>query len=145
MYEITRGFTGKLTATQRTSSRFSEEPLVLGKVLRRGASPIKLTEEQYQKAKPYLNLLVKAEAIKIRKLFPVGRSVEKSTNLSSRKPPITEITLTKDLLGRNEVAAILDEVNFSPIDSSIKPVETPVAQQPQQDKSKKNKKGEKEG
>lgn len=48
-YVITRGVKpGKnLTNAQRSSSKFSEEPVVLGKVLRSRSLPMKLSEEQF--------------------------------------------------------------------------------------------------
>lgn len=60
-YEIRRGLkTGRrLTTAQRTSGTFAEEPIVLGKVMRRNSRPILLTAEQFepQKAKLLRQLL----------------------------------------------------------------------------------------
>lgn len=55
-YEIRRGHqTGKpLTQTQRSSGTFAEEPIVLGKVMRRGSSPLRLTPEQFEQQKAKL-------------------------------------------------------------------------------------------
>jgi hypothetical protein len=55
-YEIRRGHqTGKpLTQTQRSSGTFAEEPIVLGKVMRRGSSPIRLTPAQFEQQKAKL-------------------------------------------------------------------------------------------
>jgi hypothetical protein len=55
-YEIRRGHkTNKpLTQTQRSSGTFSEEPIVLGKVMRRGSSPLRLTAEQFEQQKSKL-------------------------------------------------------------------------------------------
>lgn len=49
-YEIHRGLrTGKqLTTAQRSSATFAEEPVVLGKVLRRGSRPMIVTDSQFE-------------------------------------------------------------------------------------------------
>lgn len=65
-YIISRGYEGKaLTTAQRNSSLFSEEPVVLGKVLRRGGKPMRLTPAEYEANKDRLLALEKAGAIKI--------------------------------------------------------------------------------
>lgn len=55
-YEIRRGHkTGKqLTPVQRASGTFAEEPIVLGRVMRRGNGPIRLTAEQFEQQKARL-------------------------------------------------------------------------------------------
>jgi len=55
----------KLTMAQRTSSLFAEEPVVLGKVLRRRSKPMKVTVEQWKADEAYLLRLAKAGAIKV--------------------------------------------------------------------------------
>lgn len=69
-YEISRGvkFGKNLTTAQRASSKFAEEPVVLGKVLRRGYPPIRISEEQYEANLTQLKTLEKAGAITIRSL-----------------------------------------------------------------------------
>lgn len=60
-YEIHHGYkTGKqLTPVQRASGTFAEEPIVLGKVFRRGMKPMMLTEQQFAQHKaPLLRLLL---------------------------------------------------------------------------------------
>lgn len=60
-YEIRHGYkTGKpLTPAQRASGTFAEEPIVLGKVFRRGMKPMMLTEMQFNQHKaPLLRLLL---------------------------------------------------------------------------------------
>lgn len=66
-YLITRGVqSGKqLTPSQRTSSLFSEEPVVLGQVLRRGSGPIKVSLEAFERNKTNLLRLEKAGSIVI--------------------------------------------------------------------------------
>lgn len=66
-YIISLGFKpGKaLTPAQRLSSLFSEEPVVMGKVMRRGLPPRKITKEQYEANKLHLLRLAKAGSIVI--------------------------------------------------------------------------------
>lgn len=68
-YEIHRGLKSgqSLNTAQRTSSLFAEEPVVLGKVFRRGYPPIVLTETQFELNKTHLTRLEKAGAIVIKK------------------------------------------------------------------------------
>jgi len=67
MYVITRGFQeGKqLSTAQKTSARFAEEPVVLGRVLRRGSKPMRLADVDYKANERQLLELEKAGAIKI--------------------------------------------------------------------------------
>lgn len=69
MYIITRGFQeGKqLTTAQKTSPLFAEEPVVLGRVLRRGSKPMRLAEVDYKANERHLLTLEKAGAIKIQR------------------------------------------------------------------------------
>lgn len=86
-YIISRGFTGKaLTTAQRKSSLFAEEPTVLGKVLRRGSQPMRLTPAEYDANEVRLKQLEAAGSIKI------------------TPPGIRGLTVDQ---------TILDEVNFS--------------------------------
>ena len=66
-YEIKRAYSGygPLTPQQRTSSLFAEEPVVLGKVLRRGSAPLKVTPELFEANKVALLRLEKAGSILI--------------------------------------------------------------------------------
>lgn len=65
-YEIKRAYNGgPLTPTQRSSSLFSEEPVVLGKVLRRGSTSIFVPVEQFELNKVSLQRLEKAGSIVI--------------------------------------------------------------------------------
>lgn len=67
-YEIRRGLkpgTSRLTKAQRTSGTFAEEPVVLGKVFRRGMKPRLLSEEQFQKNKAPLLRLMMSGSIEI--------------------------------------------------------------------------------
>lgn len=68
-YEIHRGLKSgqSLNTAQRTSSLFAEEPVVLGKVFRRGYPPITLTETQFELNKIHLLRLEKAGSIVIKK------------------------------------------------------------------------------
>lgn len=65
-YIISRGYEGKaLTSAQRKSSLFAEEPVVMGKVLRRGSKPFRLTPAEFEANKDRLRALEAAGAIKI--------------------------------------------------------------------------------
>lgn len=66
-YEIKRAYSGygPLTPQQRTSSLFAEEPVVLGKVLRRGSAPLKVSPELFEANKVALLRLEKAGSILI--------------------------------------------------------------------------------
>lgn len=67
MYEIRRGLVSgrNLTPAQRTSSLFAEEPVVLGKVLRRGGGPLRISDESYELNKMKLLRLEKTGSIVI--------------------------------------------------------------------------------
>jgi len=66
-YEVRLGYkTGRpLSKTQRTSGTFAEEPVVLGKVLRRGEKPRLLTEAQFSRFKPQLLRLLLSGSVEI--------------------------------------------------------------------------------
>lgn len=68
-YIISRGFQeGKnLTLAQRSSALFSEEPVVLGRVLRRGSRPLRLATADYKANEAKLLALENAGAIKIQR------------------------------------------------------------------------------
>ncbi len=67
VFFIERGFReGKaLTTAQKTSALFSEEPVVMGRTLRRGSKPLRITKADYEANKNKLLQLEKAGAIKI--------------------------------------------------------------------------------
>ena len=69
VFVIERGFQeGKtLTTAQKSSALFSEEPVVLGKVLRRGSKPLRISRADYEANQIKLLQLEKAGAIKIQK------------------------------------------------------------------------------
>lgn len=87
-YEIHRGLKSgqSLNTAQRTSSLFAEEPVVLGKVFRRGYPPIVLTETQFELNKTHLTRLEKAGAIVIKKQG-VQEAVQPSVPLQDPPPP----------------------------------------------------------
>lgn len=68
-YIITRAFQdGKqLTPAQKGSSLFAEEPVVLGKVLRRGSRPMRISAADYKANEVKLLALEKAGAILIKR------------------------------------------------------------------------------
>jgi hypothetical protein len=84
-YEITRGLRiGKnLTPAQRTSSLFSEEPVVLGRVLRRGSGPIRISPEDFERNKVHLLRLERAGSITITPPQANNISTTESTGLES--------------------------------------------------------------
>lgn len=113
-YEISRGISpGKqLTTAQRTSSKFAEEPVVLGKVLRAGARPLRVSEAQYNANKTQLLMLAKAGAIKI-------------------KPPATLAPTTEEAieeLGKAVGDAVKEELALdegTPPEAPVEPPEAP--------------------
>lgn len=66
-FEIRRGYkTGRQISTaQRKSGTFAEEPVVLGKVLRRGMRPLSVSEEQFQLHKAKLLRLLLSGSVDI--------------------------------------------------------------------------------
>lgn len=66
-YEIRRGLmSGKqLTAAQRTHGTFSEEPIVLGKVMRRGTKPRLISQAQFLQHRANLLRLLVSGSIEI--------------------------------------------------------------------------------
>lgn len=66
-YEVRRALkTGhQLTTRQRTSGTFAEEPIVLGKVMRRGTRPLLLTTAQFDQNKAKLLRLLLSGSIEI--------------------------------------------------------------------------------
>ena len=90
LYTITRGVQAgrQLTPSQKTSSLFAEEPVVLGRVLRRGAGPIRISPEDFERNKTHLLRLEKAGSIVITP--PQGSDVsepEKSPEAPPAEPP----------------------------------------------------------
>lgn len=99
-FEISRGFkSGRLTPAQRNSSLFSEEPVIAGKVLRRGMKPLTLTPAQFELAENKLKQLFKAGAIDIT-VVDMGQRIELrkyEKNASSRHDdPVPESTTGDD-------------------------------------------------
>jgi hypothetical protein len=56
----------QLTQAQKTSSLFSEEPMVMGKALRRGLPPLRIDEAQFKQNQIMLKRLFDAGAINIK-------------------------------------------------------------------------------
>lgn len=67
-FEISRAFRHgmQLTQAQKTSSLFSEEPMVMGKALRRGLPPLRIDEAQFKQNQIMLKRLFDAGAINIK-------------------------------------------------------------------------------
>jgi hypothetical protein len=93
-YEITRGLrVGKsLTPAQRTSSLFAEEPVVLGRVLRRGAGPIRISPEDFERNKVQLLRLERAGSIIIKppQDKPQDKDVSITESVGLESPKITQ-------------------------------------------------------
>lgn len=89
MYVITRAVReGKpLTTAQRSSALFSPEPVVLGRTLRRGSRPLRLTEADFKANEAQLLRLERAGSICIQKPEP---------------PPVPEDPQKKDPSGNPE-------------------------------------------
>jgi ribosomal protein L12E/L44/L45/RPP1/RPP2 len=84
-YEIRRGFNGKnLSKAQRTSGTFAEEPVVFGKVLRRGSKPLILNELQFEANRAKLLRLVLNGSIEV---FSVDGATRKSIRLDYKAAP----------------------------------------------------------
>lgn len=69
MYEVTAalGVAKVLSLVQKTSPFFSEAPVLAGKTLRRGVKLL-LTDKEYQRHLPRINLLLKAQAIVVKEI-----------------------------------------------------------------------------
>jgi hypothetical protein len=65
-FEISRGLQSRyLSPVQRSSSLFAEEPVVLGKTLRRGTPPLRVTYEQFMQGRTTLLRLLHAGSIQV--------------------------------------------------------------------------------
>jgi hypothetical protein len=91
-FEIHRGLkSGKqLTAAQRSSPTFAEEPVVLGKVLRRGSAPLIVTDSQFEVHKASILRQVLSGSIEVTavdggKKFPYSDWVALNTQVELRK------------------------------------------------------------
>lgn len=138
-YEIHRGLKSgqSLNTAQRTSSLFAEEPVVLGKVFRRGYPPIILTESQFELNKTHLIRLEKAGSIIIKKLGVEERAetTQPSIPVTDPSPPpppqdppsdpsppvplsvseeVVEVEGVKDEVPSAEVTPIVEEVVEAP-------------------------------
>ena len=94
-YEIRRGLktNRQLTTVQRTSGTFAEEPIVLGKVLRRGMRPMLLNEDQFKQHKPKLLRLLLSGSIEIFVINGVVASrVDYKTATGVSSSPVAAIT-----------------------------------------------------
>jgi hypothetical protein len=124
-YEIRRGLksNGRLSTTQRTSGTFAEEPVVLGKVLRRGMRPMLLNEDQFKQHKSKLLRLLLSGSIDV---FVVnGESASRmdyktATGISATPPArsleipegaeVTPVVATKEtVVTKAKVAVEVDE------------------------------------
>lgn len=142
-----------LNTAQRTSSLFAEEPVVLGKVFRRGYPPIEITDEQYKRNMTHLVRLAKAGAITlVRQLVPDSPEDEAIlrgetpivTNTQPPAPPVSTTPVvteetentekTEDTDKPQETVQTAPEVPVTPVASSA-----PVEEAPEVSKNKKGK------
>lgn len=77
-----------LTTAQRSSSLFAEEPVVMGKVFRRGSAPIVISEDQYNRNRLQLTRLERAGSIEI--VRPEDGAVEQVADLTT-PPPVAPV------------------------------------------------------
>lgn len=147
MYTISRGYNGRtLTAAQRSSSRFAEEPLVMGRVMRRGTKPFTITEEQYQQYKPQLTQLEKHGSILVKKV----EEKKKKPVIKKVDPELGELVkataeLEKGLPAVASRPSVKTE-ETTRLDSSVSKVETApvsplVPESPQETKKDQQQKG----
>lgn len=132
-YEIRRGLkTGKqLTTTQRTSGTFAEEPIVLGKTLRRGMRPIQLTEEQFDKNRAKLLRLLLSGSIEILVVNGTSSKLDYKTAMGISKPapaPASPFELTTEPVP--EVKVIPQQEVQANITEPV--VETVVVEEPKE-------------
>lgn len=136
-YIISRGFQeGKtLTNAQRSSALFSEEPVVLGRVLRRGSRPLRLATADYKANEARLLALENAGAIKIQRPEEVSMAAPVPCSMCGQVPrgqggefkcPTCGLPTVTDLSSNNpqgagdapvaqgEVAAVVPEVAAPP-------------------------------
>lgn len=92
-YIITRGFQeGKqITTAQKTSALFAEEPVVLGRVLRRGSRPMRISKADYDANEHNLLRLENAGAIKIQRPVksPVAEALEQEKKVDTLLTQVT--------------------------------------------------------
>jgi hypothetical protein len=124
-YEISRGMkTGRqLTTAQRTSPRFAEEPVVMGKVLRRGSAPVVLTDEQFRQNRVPLIRLLAAGAVDIMVLDGIKRV---PFRLQSGGVPETGLPASAPVQQAEEPEA-QEPPSSRPVEA---PVEEPVVEEP---------------
>lgn len=91
-YIITRGFQeGKqITTAQKTSALFAEEPVVLGRVLRRGSRPMRISKADYNANEHNLLRLEAAGAIKIqRPKMDVAALIQQDSEIQKKLAELT--------------------------------------------------------
>lgn len=111
-YQILNGYTpGKpMTTAQRTSGLFAEEPVVMGKVLRRRGPAMNITPEQYELNKLQLYRLEKAGAIRI--IAVEEELPEKPTKADTK--PVEETPKAEELTKKPEAIVETAQVEVAP-------------------------------
>ncbi len=129
-YVITRGVKAgrNLTTAQRSSSKFSEEPVVLGKVLRSRSLPMKVSPEQFNLNRIELERLEKAGAIDI--YAPFKSDVDDSLNPEKQMGSSSLIHGGTPTVHPSE--AVIDPVPAAPVIpvEPVAPAVVPVVETP---------------
>jgi len=99
---------GRPNKAQRSSSLFAEEPMVLGKRLRRGLPPMKITEAQFEAHKVKLLRLEKAGAIQITQAGGAAKSAAHKTKKHSHgaTPTTAQVVAQHEKDHQKEKAAL---------------------------------------
>jgi len=120
----------QLSAAQRSSSLFSEAPVIAGKILRRGAE-IVLTEAQYLSQKAKIEMSLKAGAITVEVLGDGGKlSVDVNTDPKAELTlPVVDVKTTAPEAGvvAPEVKGMVVEATKEVVSDVIEAVKAEVA------------------
>jgi len=136
-----------LNTAQRTSSLFAEEPVVLGKVFRRGYPPMEITDEQYKRNMTHLVRLMKAGAITmVRQLVPDSPEDEailrgETPVVTDTQPPAPPVSTTPVVSEEAEQTEQAPETVQTAPEAPVAPVapSAPVEEVPEVSKNKKGK------
>lgn len=126
-YEMSRGLKSgrQLTTAQRTSGTFAEEPVVLGKVLRRGMRPIHINEEQFNQSKSQLLRLLLSGSIEIHVINGGSTSrLDYRTAMGISTPAVPAVEVAEV----TEASAVIPEVVPEIMTAKEEEVEPPVSE-----------------
>ncbi len=138
-FEISRGTKpyNRVTTAQRTSSLYAEEPIVMGKILRRGGAALKLDETQFRRQADKLKRLLKAGAIEIWAVYDDGKrvSVDESGKIHVFD---SEVVTGEPFPTLEEIAAQVEKDGTSIGTISEPPIEKPFEVSVTQDEENKD-------